>query len=96
MKILNKPRRDYPIAELNVASKTYHSGDKKLAAYNLTASDFKKVDQPYEFLLDFFINDKAQNVELRVWSVGINGDETEKERVTVVVDYVKLSRRLFC
>jgi hypothetical protein len=62
MKILNRPKRDYPIVEINVALKAYNLGDKKMAGYNLTQSDFKKI----------------------------------KDRVSVVVDYVKLSRRLFC
>ena len=42
------------------------------------------------------ISSEAQDVEFRVMSEGIHGDETDKDRVSVVVDYVKLSRRLFC
>src|SRR6266568_2798892 len=36
MKILNRPKRDYPIVEINVAFKTYYLGDKTIAGYNLT------------------------------------------------------------
>ena len=96
MKILNRPKRDYPIVEINVGLKTYYLGDKKLAGYNLTQSDFKKIDEYYEFPVDFYISSQAQDVEFRVMSAGIHGDETDKDRVSVVVDYVKLSRRLFC
>ena len=96
MKILNKSRKDYPFVAIDVGMQIYGLGDKTLARYHLTRSDFKKLDEYYEFPVDFNISSEAQNVEFRVDSMGIHGDEISKDRISVVVEYVKLSRRLFC
>ncbi len=92
IKVLRVSHDNYPIAEIDIASATRWDGDKKLAAYTLTSSDFKNADKYYDFPLKFTVADEARKLELRVDAKQAPNDE---KRTTVIVDYVQLSRRLF-